>query len=211
MDPAVVERFRADLLEWGVDNVREFPWRDPDASLYEVFVAEFFLTQTPAENVADVYLEFIERFPSLPAVDRAAREDLVGVIEPIGFYNMRADALKQIAAEYETLPDTVEGLTALPRVGPYVANATLCFTFDRALPILDRNVIRVYERVFGPLWPDDESSQVVFAEEVLPKDEPRRFNFVLLDFGAMVCSTEPNCDVCFANSYCHYYLTIEAN
>lgn len=49
-----IEQFREGLLEWADENLREFPWRDPNASLYEVFVAEFFLTQTPAENVARV-------------------------------------------------------------------------------------------------------------------------------------------------------------
>jgi A/G-specific adenine glycosylase len=33
-----------------------------------VFVAEFFLTQTPADNVATVYPGFIERFPTLDAI-----------------------------------------------------------------------------------------------------------------------------------------------
>lgn len=53
---------------------------------------------------------------------------------------MRADALKRIAAEHDRLPETTAALTDLPRVGDYVANATLCFARDEPLPILDRNV-----------------------------------------------------------------------
>lgn len=211
VDSRIADRFRSDLLMWSEDNYREFPWRDPDDSLYEVFVAEFFLTQTPAENVAVVYPEFLTRFPSLHAIDRTDRTELIEALKPIGFYNMRADALKEIALEYDVLPATVEGLSTLPRVGPYVANATICFALEERLPILDRNVIRVYERLFGDQFTEEEAERREFAREILPEtgSETRDFNLALLDFGSLICrKIDPKCGSCFANDYCHYYATI---
>ncbi|AQL41664.1 hypothetical protein BV210_02565 [Halorientalis sp. IM1011] len=199
------EQFRSELMEWAEENLRDFAWRDEQLSLYEVFVAEFFLTQTPAGNVAEVYPDFLERFPDLRAIDGATEEELIDVIEPLGFYNMRAEALKSIAAEKRELPETVEELTQLPRVGHYVANATLCFSRGEPLPILDRNVKRVYGRVFDTDWPDTRSEQITFAEELLPEADPRTYNLALLDFGAAVCRSDPACDQCFANGYCEYY------
>lgn len=199
--------FRADLLAWGESQIRSFPWRDPEASLYEVFVAEFFLTQTPAENVAEVFPRFVARFDSLSAIRAEDESRLADWIKPLGFHNMRAEALKQIATEHDTLPRTVEGLQALPRVGPYVANATLCFALERRLPIVDRNVIRVYDRVFGEEFPEGDRARVVFAESMLPEtgEEARTYNLALLDFGAAICQKqEPACDVCFAAEYCDY-------
>jgi A/G-specific adenine glycosylase len=52
--------FRPALLKWGQGHQRNFPWRERDRSFYEVFVAEFLLTQTPAENVATVYPRFVD-------------------------------------------------------------------------------------------------------------------------------------------------------
>lgn len=199
------ERFRSALLDWGRENHRDFPWREHDRSLYEVFVAEFFLTQTPAGNVADVYPRFLDRFPDLRSIKRSDEEEIVSVIEPLGFYNMRSEALKSIATERERLPDTVEELTELPRVGDYVANATLCFAHGEALPILDRNVDRVYSRVFGTDWPDSTSKQIEFAERILPEDDPRTFNLALLDFAAAICQPDPLCEECFASGYCEYF------
>ncbi len=198
------EEFRSSLLEWSTENLREFPWREPQRSLYEVFVAEFFLTQTPAENVSSVYPTFLEKFPSLEAIQEANKEDLVDVIEPLGFYNMRSEALQSIADENDTLPVTVEGLTELQRVGSYVANATLCFAQDESLPVLDRNVERVYSRVFGDEWPESPQEQLEFAERLVPKDEARTYNLALLDFGASICRPEPPCEECFAAGYCAY-------
>lgn len=208
MVPDDGDRFREDLLAWAEDNLRDFPWRDLDASLYEVFVAEFFLTQTPAQNVAAVYSDFLERYPSLKSINESDRDDLEEIIEPLGFYRMRAEALLDIASPMDTLPDQESELRDLPRVGPYVANATLCFALERPQPIVDRNVVRAYDRIFGSAFPDRESDRREFATAMLPSDgkTARTYNLALLDFGALICTSgDPQCKICFASEYCDYY------
>jgi A/G-specific adenine glycosylase len=173
-----------------------------------MFVAEFFLTQTPAENTAEMYDEFLTRFPSLENVRDASKTELAEQIESIGFQHMRSEALAEIAREHDELPENVEELLELPRVGPYVANATLCFALDRRLPVVDRNVNRVYNRVFGDAYPDGDAARREFALESLPEEgsQARTYNLSLLDFGAMVCTKQaPRCSECFAREYCSYY------
>ena len=183
-------RFQTNLLEWGKENRREYPWRESNRTLYEVFVAEFLLTQTPADNVAAVYPSFLERFPTLDTISEANEDELVEVIEPLGFQNMRSAALKQIASTHDDLPTEPESLMELQRVGRYVANATLCFAHDDRLPILDRNVERVYNRVFRGTWPETEADRLRFTERLVP-EEARAYNLGLLDFGAIVCGPDP--------------------
>lgn len=204
MSSETERRFRSDLLEWWNENRREYPWRERSRSLYEVFLAEFLLTQTPADNVASVYPNFLGRFPTLDAIAEASRDDLAEVIEPLGFQNMRSDALKQIAATHDHLPTESEPLMELPQVGRYVANATLCFARGDRLPVLDRNVERVYSRVFQDAWPKSSADQLAFTKRLLP-DEARAYNLALLDFGALVCQPDPLCQECFANEYCDYF------
>jgi A/G-specific adenine glycosylase len=137
---------------------------------------------------------------SLLMTDRVA-------IEPLGFHNMRAEALMSIAAEYDALPRSPEALQTLPRVGAYVADASLCFALERRRPIVDRNVVRVYERVFGDAFPEDTRGRREFAEAMLPESEAvaRTYNLGLLDFGALVCQKrDPLCETCFATDYCAY-------
>lgn len=76
---------------------------------------------------------------------------------------MRAAALLEIASEHTRLPRRRDGLTALPRVGGYVADATLPFAGVEQRPILDRNVRRVYDRVFGDEFPGPCGSEYEFA------------------------------------------------
>lgn len=202
------DQFQEDLLTWAEANLREFPWRESDRSFYEVFVAEFFLTQTPADNVAETYPRFLRRFPNLDALREASSEEVADTIEPLGFHNMRTSALTKIAAEFEEIPRDVESLQQLPRVGPYIANATVCFATNRRVPILDRNVRRVYERVFGDQFPSAVGDEADFATEMLPDDpiQARTYNLALLDFGALTCQKRtPLCETCPANSYCVYY------
>lgn len=113
-----------------------------------------------------------------------SRDDLADLIELLGFYNMRADALKQIAAEHDRFPETTAALTDLPRVGDYVANATLCFARDEPLLILYRNFKRIYDRVFRNQWPEAPTEQREFALQLLPPDDARAYNLALLNFGA---------------------------
>jgi A/G-specific adenine glycosylase len=204
MESETTRRFRNGLLQWGEDNHRDFPWRKR-TDQYDVFVAEFFLTQTPAKNVATVYPDFLQTFPDLTAIRKSEIEHVTEVIEPLGFQNMRAEALAEIATDHDELPKSADELTNLPRVRRYVANATVCFAHDRPLPIVDRNVDRVYRRVFPTEWPRSESEQWDFAKKLVPEDRAREYNFALLDFGSTVCASEPNCESCFANEFCQYY------
>jgi A/G-specific adenine glycosylase len=176
---AKIERFPSELLAWGTENVRQFPWRDPDASLYEVFIAEFFLPQTPASNVAEVYPLFVERYPTFDSLRDASEDDLVEIIRPLGFYNQRAEALVEIADTIDTLPTDPSELRELPQVGTYIAEATLCFAEGEPYPIVDKNVRRVYGRIFADEWPDSTSEQRDFARHLLPEKEAR--SYILTD------------------------------
>lgn len=199
------DRFRSDLLEWGDENVRSFPWRDPDTSFYEVFVAELFLTQTPADNVAAVYPTFLERFPDLAAIRESSTEELLDVIRPLGFQNQRAKTFEILAASYDEIPQKKTELKSVHGIGPYVANATRCFALGDPLPIVDRNVDRVYGRVFEVEYPDTKAARLTFADDLLPSDRAKEYNLALLDFGALICKPSPNCEECFAPAYCDYY------
>lgn len=201
------EQFREDLLEWSRDNQREFPWRDPSISMYEMLMSEFFLSRTRAEVVARVMPEFFEEFPDLQALREAEEGEIAEVIRPTGLQNRRAKALTEIAEVLdEDVPGDVDELKSLPRVGEYVAHATLCFGRGEPLFIRDTNVVRIYNRILGDEWPDGDAEQAKLLQQIIPEDEPRRYNLALLDFGAEICTAQsPRCKECFAGEYCDYY------
>ena len=191
--------FRSRLHRWSEGRLRSFPWRDPDATFYEVFVAEMFLRRTRADVVAGVLPRFLERYPTMADLRGADPEALAEVIRPLGLQNRRSRALLEIADAVDGgLPRSVDGLAALPGVGPYVAAATMCFATGAAEPIVDRNVERVYGRLLGSRWTAaDDAGRRALAAAALDDESPRRHNLALLDFAAAVCTArDPECMRC---------------
>lgn len=118
----------------------------------------------------DLY-EFLRRFPTLEALAEADQEELADIIYPLGPQNQRSNALVSIGQELSKgrVPDDEEELLELPYVGRYAANATLCFAFGEHRPIVDANVVRVYNRVLGKNYHYRDEAAWEFAEEVLPE------------------------------------------
>lgn len=204
------KRFVNDLMEWGESNTRSFPWRDGDVSPYEVLIAEIFLKQTRAPTVDRIYRDFMSQFPSTESIKDADHSEIIDIIRPLGLYNHRADAFKEIANKLDQgqVPESESSLRELPQVGDYIANAVLCFAFDRDRAIIDTNVRRVYSRVFGEHAGEqlDEEELRELADDLLPEGDAKQYNEAIIDFGATVCkNSSPVCEECFATQYCHYF------
>ncbi|WP_171052442.1 hypothetical protein [Haloterrigena sp. H1] len=206
----VIEEFRLGLLQWAEDNLRSFAWRET-SDPYEILVAEILLQKTAAEKVEPIYNEVIETYPTITALAEADQNELAEIIYSLGFQNQRSQALITIG---QTLRDT--GIPAdeaqlrdLPYVGQYAANATLCFAYGEPRPIVDENVVRVYNRIFGTELGYRDEEAWTLASLVLPQDDSRRFNLAILDFGATICAPKvPNCNSCFFTHSCNYYQSI---
>jgi len=202
-----VEHFRADLLDWVEDNLRSFPWRDT-TDPYEVLVAEILLQKTAAEKVEPIYTELLATYPSLNDLAEADHDRLGNIIYSLGFQNQRSNALIKIGQELRDsgVPQHFQDLLELPYVGRFAANATLCFAYDEPRPIVDANVVRVYNRIFDKEFDYRGEDTWSFAAAVLPADDARRYNLAILDFAATVCQPKvPVCSKCFFTDSCHYY------
>jgi len=207
---AEIEEFRIRLLSWADGQLREFPWRRGDEP-YHVLVAEVLLQQTLASKVEPVFAEFIDRYPKPADLFGVKPAALAELLEPLGLQNIRAEALVANARSIEEqgMPHDEEGLRKLQYVGQYGVNATLCFGFGERKPVVDANLVRVYNRYFGLDFVDAQDGQAwEFAERILPEEEYERYNLALLDFAAAICTARsPRCDECFFNDSCMYYLS----
>lgn len=203
------DAFRSQLLLWSKENCREYPWRETE-SPYQVLVAEILLQKTFADKVEPIYEEFVDRYPDMEMLADAEVEEVASLLKPLGLQKVRARALLDIAMECakEGVPDNEEKLLQLPYVGQYTANATLCFAFDRQRPVVDANVIRIYDRAFGADFTPQDNEAWELADRILPEDDCQRFNMALIDFGAKICTAgSPLCSECFFRDRCSYYAT----
>lgn len=184
------------------------PWRltrDP----YAVFVSEVMLQQTQVDRVLPYYEAWLERWPTVASLARAAVADVIRAWGGLG-YNRRAVNLHRAAtaiyAEGGPFPEDLRVLVALPGVGPYTANAIASFAFEQHLPVVDTNIARVLARVFHGVASQREippAKVIATAQAALPQSAARHHNLALMDFGALICSArQPDCDRCPVRSVC---------
>ena len=146
------------------------------------------------------YEAWLERFPSEEALAAAPPADVLRLWSGLG-YNRRALALQAPAAVVarDGWPRTVEGLLALPGVGPYTAAAVASFAYDVQAAAVDTNVRRVIERLDRRRRRAPELARR--AQALVPAGRAADWNQALMELGATVCTARaPACAACPAAS-----------
>ena len=188
-----------ELLTWYDVHGADLPWRrtrDP----YAILVSEVMLQQTQVARVVPYYEAWLERFPTARTLAEAPAADVLRRWSGLG-YNRRALALQAAAAAVarDGWPRTVEGLLALPGVGPYTAAAVASFAFGVQAAAVDTNVRRVIERIDRRVRPAPELARRAAA--IVPEGRAADWNQALMELGATVCAARtPSCDACPAAS-----------
>ncbi len=206
------EEFVKNLLTWHAENKRTFSWRETQ-NPFHILVAEIMLQKTDVKKVSEIYEEFIKKYPTPQALSSAELDELRSELAFLGIHK-RAERLKKAAEKIvldygDEVPSKKEELLKLPGVGEYIANAVLCFAFNKDVPIVDTNVIRLFERVFGikssKTRPRNDRKIWEFANQLVPKGRSKEYNQALLDLAASFCkSKNPLSDICPMNKICNY-------
>lgn len=204
------EKFWAGLLRWHCASARRFPWRET-RDPYHILVAEILLQKTAAAAVPKVYEKLISFYPTPKDLASAALDDIAAVVAVLGL-GYRADRLRRtaeiLASEYGgSVPCSREALLALPGVGPYIADAVLCYAFGLPVVPVDTNTVRVAGRALGirsdKSRPRTDRLLAQKLAELLLPEKARDCNLALLDFAALVCTArKPKCAECFWEKDC---------
>jgi len=193
------------LSRWFLDVARDLPWRH-DRTPYRVWLSEVMLQQTQVSVVEDYYRRFLARFPDVKSLADADLDDVLALWSGLGYYSRGRNlhkAARVVAHELGgVFPDSVEGLRALPGVGPYTAGAIASLSYDAAVHLVDGNVARVLSRLC-----DDETAidsgpgrralETRAKALVEVADSPRVLNEGLMELGALCCTPKsPACEAC---------------
>lgn len=199
---ADMEFFRKNLLSWFEKNKRDFPWRHRDTSHYQLLIGEIMLQKTRAENVVNIYQNFLKKYPNPYSIRNARPSEIQNFIKPLGLCKRRTKTLINLGkyACKKGVPNTEEDLKEIYGIGQYIINAYLSIARGKKRPIVDTNVKRIYSRFFSFNFGRDPRRDPriwQFAWDLLPRVNVRSFNLALLDFGALVCKeNNPRCSTC---------------
>ncbi len=202
---------RPKLGAWHVEHHRQFPWRTT-ANPWLILMAEMCLRRTRADQVARIFDDLARLAPS-PQALVGARLEVTDLLTSLGL-RWRIDNLVDTArilcdVHDGLVPNDAVQLMDLPGVGDYVAQAVLCFGFNRRGILIDTNTVRITSRVFGRSAPvrrwQTRIDLLALASDEGP-DAP--FNYALLDLGAALCTaTNPGCERCPLRAQCVFAAT----
>jgi A/G-specific adenine glycosylase len=204
LTPAALPKLRHALLAWYDEHRRELPWRC-DAHPYRVWVSEIMLQQTRVAAVMDHYALFLRKFPTVQTLAAAREASVLAVWSGLGYYHRARrmhQAAKLIARQRRGIfPRSAEEWRQLPGIGRYTAAAIASIAFGEAVAVVDGNVERVIERMFGTA----EGREAAWhrAESLLDRERPGDFNQAMMELGAAVCTPRaPQCPMCPLHDWC---------
>jgi len=199
-----LRRFQAALLRWYGPRARPLrirATREP----WPVLVSEIMSQQTQISRVDEAWVAFMQRYPAPRDLARASTADVLRAWAGLG-YNRRALNLQRAAAAIVAehagrVPASVDGLEALPGVGPYTARAVAAIAFSQPVAAVDTNVRRVVTRLIGealtPRRLQDE------ADRLVASDDPATWTHASMELGATVCvARNPRCGDCPVADWC---------
>jgi DNA (cytosine-5)-methyltransferase 1 len=197
---------RALLLDWHGEHSRSFPWRTTKLDPWHVLMAEMCLHRTRADQVAPVFEALLRIAPSPQAmIDNS--DEALNAMRSLGL-RWRAENLINAAAALLELfdgkvPDSDLELRMLPGVGDYVAQAVLCFAFDRRATLVDTNTARIISRLGGRVETRRWQMRLDLHRLAGTQGPDAEFNYALLDLGALICRAgTPRCDGCPIQERC---------
>lgn len=201
------ERFLSEvarrLERWFAEHGRRYPWRGLREP-FLVLLVEFLLQRTRASMVERVFQDIIKRYGDPCKLASASTDELNTVFSGLGLL-YRAERLKAVAKEIVEryggrVPCTMDELLRLRGVGVYIAGAVLNFGCGVPTPVVDKNVMLVFNRLFG-LTSEVRVREIIhrlysFGDHVA-------LAYALIDLGATVCTTLPRCKDCPLNDMCN--------
>ncbi len=202
--------FSNQLLNWYDQNKRELEWRKTTYP-YSVWLSEVIMQQTQIIQGTPYYLKFIKTYPTIFDLARAEEREVLLLWQGLGYYSRGRNLLetaKYIVSNFNgVFPDNYKALITLSGIGDYTASAILSVCFNKAVPAIDGNVLRLISRFYEIKEPVNKASGrntvKKICETLISDKRPGDFNQAMMDYSSVVCSPKkPDCIRCIFNNDC---------
>ncbi len=203
--------FHQALLSWYDIHRRILPWRE-DPKPYHIWLSEVMLQQTRVEAVKSYYNRFLSILPDIAALAAADEDRYMKLWEGLGYYsrvrNLHKGALYVTEHFGGELPASFALLQQIPGIGPYTAAAIASIAFQKKVPAVDGNLLRIFARL--QMYAEDIKAPAAKKEafsfylDRMPDMRTGDFNQALMDVGALLCLPKGKalCSLCPLSPFC---------
>lgn len=205
LQPKDIKYFRRKVIEWGILNYKNFPWRS-NKNRYHGLVAEIMLQRTKAEQVEPIYSRFMKQYQT--PLDFLENPD-ESLFKNLGLPERNKQFLKlnKILSNIQ-IPQEKDILLSLPGIGEYISSAFLSLHLDKRAYLIDSNIIRIYGRYVGFEFNAETRRKKWFinlVDEMTPKRKHKVYNYSLIDLSRDICKSKPLCQKCPVQKKCAHY------
>lgn len=168
---------------------------------YEVLVGTVISLRTRDEVTEVSTRRLLAIAPTVECLERLTERKIQDAIYPACFYRNKAHALRAIARILRKehagrVPDTMEGLLALPGVGRKTANLVLLLGYGQPALCVDTHVHRISNRIGLVATRGPDQTEAALRER-LPRSLWWHYNERMVSFGKAVCTPlSPRCSIC---------------
>ncbi|PIE57432.1 MAG: exodeoxyribonuclease III [Desulfobulbus propionicus] len=174
---------------------------------FKILVATILSARTKDEVTAAAVLRLFKKVSTPDDLAALSIHQLEKIIYPVGFFRNKAKYLTQLPVVLHRefggqIPDTMEGLLALPGVGRKTANLVLAVAFGKPAICVDTHVHRIMN-IWGYVTTSTPLQTEMALREILPNKYWIEINSILVAFGQGTCTPQrPHCDRCVIAQWC---------
>ena len=169
---------------------------------YELLVATMLAAQCTDARVNTVTPTLHERFPRPAGLAAASQEEVEEVVQPTGFFRQKAKNLRAMAATLVEqhggeVPQTLDGLTALPGVGRKTAHVVLGTAYGLPTGVVVDTHVRRISNLLGLTAESDPVKIERDLNDLLPSGEWIMYSHRIIAHGRRICvARRPRCTEC---------------
>jgi endonuclease III len=177
------------------------------ATPFEILVSTILSLRTKDEVTSQAAARLFARARTPRQMLMLGEQQVAQLIYPVGFYPTKAERLVRISRilldEHQgEVPDTMQGLLALPGVGRKTANLVLVEGYGQAAICVDTHVHRISNRIGYVCTRTPEQTEMALRRK-LPRKHWIRYNELLVAFGQVICRPlSPFCSRCPVSEMC---------
>src|ERR687898_3565345 len=186
---------------------------EEDNDPFKILIGTILSARSRDENTSKIVRKLFQTYKNARELASADLDDIKSIIRSIGFYNTKAERIKQVSKIIVEkfngiVPNEVEDLLGLPGVGRKTANCVLVYAFNKPAIPVDIHVHRISNRLGLVNTRTPENTEVELSR-IIDKKYWLKVNSTFVMYGQNVClPIKPNCKVCKLKNVCKFYRNI---
>lgn len=177
---------------------------------FKILIGTILSARTRDENTTKVIKKLFARFRTPQDIASADIEEIKKLIHSIGFYNVKAERIKQVSQIIVSrfggrVPNDLDSLLELPGVGRKTANCVLVYAFNKPAIPVDVHVHRISNRL-GLVNTKTVKQTEIELNRIVNRQLWTSVNNTFVMYGQNVClPIRPLCEICDLKGICKYY------